>query len=310
MAKNLLKSLTTDDQLHVFDISSESTSNLVANSSDYKAPITVSKSVKEVARNADVIVTMLPAPKHVDLVYADVLQVLDNNSGKVFVDSSTIDVKTSLKTAKSLEKLGSYFFDAPVSGGVVGATNGTLTFMIGGGPTLEEGESASASSSPQSLEIYSKDVVPLLSSMGARLIPCGGPGLGLAAKLSNNYLLALNNIAAAESFQLARSLGLSLPLYSQIVSSSTGKCWSTDVNNPVPGVLPNAPASNDYLNGFGLQLMKKDLGLAIDAAKEVKLPLLLAEGAWDVYSQVEKDEYCKTRDMSVIYKYIEDRHTK
>lgn len=307
MAKNLLKSLTNNDELHIFDVSEHAISTFT--SVQTSVPIYSEKSVGDLAQKSDIIISMLPAPKHVDLVYNEIFQALDSSSNKVFIESSTIDIATSLKHAKTAHNLGFFFFDAPVSGGVVGATNGSLTFMVGGGP-LDDPSPQSQPPSSQSIKVYKNDVTPTLSAMGTNIVPCGGPGLGLAAKLSNNYLLALTNIACSESFALAKALGLSLPLYSKIVASSTGRCWSSDVNNPVPDILASAPSSRHYLNGFGVQLMKKDLGLAIDAAKQTNLPLLLADSALDVYSDVEKVEDFKDKDMSVIYQYIDQLRLK
>lgn len=340
MAQNLYKTCVTDpknDQLYIYDISEQSTSLFLKeaatsntnNNNNNINNIHIAKSVSEVAQNSDIIITMLPAPQHVSGVYKEIINSFpntntnnDNSNGgsvndsislkspeKIFIDSSTIDVQTSIDVSKLLVPLNFRFFDAPVSGGVVGATNGTLTFMIGGVSSSSSSSSeSSSSSSNDDDQVYTSSVIPILSSMGKKLVPCGTSGLGLAAKLCNNYLLALTNIATSESFQLAKALGLDLNLYSGIVASATGRSWSSDVNNPVPGILDSAPASNDYKNGFGLPLMKKDLALAIQAAKQSNLPLLLGDDALNVYNTVEQDEYCKTRDMSVIYKYIEDRY--
>lgn len=304
MAKNLLQKLGPEDSFHVFDVSEHTTSSVA--SVVTQTPVTIASSAGEVGKKADVVITMLPGPAHVESVYSEIVKGFDKASAshKVFIDSSTVDMATSLKVSETLHDLGSFFFDAPVSGGVVGAANGSLTFMIGGGsvdnPTSNEGPSQ------LQIDVYRKTVAPTLAKMGTNLVPCGGPGLGLAAKLANNYLLALTNIACSESFQLAKSLGLSLPLYSKIVSSSSGRCWSSDVNNPVPDILASAPSSRNYENGFGIPLMKKDLGLAMHAAEQAKLPLLLADKAFEIYTDVENDGFCKDKDISVIYQYIEE----
>lgn len=293
MAQNLRNALPETEKLTVFDVNPASAAKLTGPN------LVIANSVGEVAAEADVLLTMLPEPKHVWGVYSEILQALEPLEGKraekLFIDSSTIDVETSLKVAKAVGGAGHAFIDAPVSGGTVGALNGTLTFMVG----------ASDGSSQ-----FKDSVEPVLTIMGQRIVPCGGPGLGLVAKLANNYILALTNVATSEAFQIAGSLGLDLALFSQIVNSSTGRSWSSEVNPPIPGVNPTAPSSRDYTNGFGLPLMRKDLGLALDAAKQGNVGLLLGETTFSAYKHVEAaNEYYRTRDMSVIYKYIEDQKT-
>lgn len=290
MAQNLRNALPETDKLTVFDVNPASAAKLTGPN------LAIANNVGEVAVEADVLMTMLPEPKHVSGVYSEIVEALKGNqaaAAKLFIDSSTIDVETSLKVAKAVGGAGHSFVDAPVSGGTVGALNGTLTFMVG--------------ASEESAQF--KDAIePVLTTMGKRIVPCGGPGLGLVAKLANNYILALTNVATSEAFQIAGSLGLDLALFSQIVNSSTGRSWSSEVNPPIPGVNPTAPSSRDYKNGFGLPLMRKDLGLALDAAKQGNVGLLLGETTFSAYKHVEAaNEYYRTRDMSVIYKYIEDQ---
>ena len=173
-----------------------------------------------------------------------------------------------------------------MSGGVVGATAGTLTFMLG---------------SPDPL---ASRVEPLLMMMGKRVIHCGPQGAGLSAKLANNYLLAINNIATAEAMNLGMKWGLDPKILGNLINISTGKCWPSEINNPVKGVVEGAPASRDYTGGFGISLMKKDLGLAIKAAVEVGARLELGDKAREVYEEAEKLDNCKGRDFSVVYRYL------
>lgn len=282
-------------------------------SSNGSEPFAVASSIEDLVAASDFIVTMLPEPKHVADVYSKIVAALDklpasSSQAKTFVDCSTIDVETSLAVAKKLSELGSgakaTFVDAPVSGGTVGATNGTLTFMTGlPRPDVPATSSAASLASPEA----AAKIESTLAHMGARVVPCGAPGLGLAAKLANNYILALNNVATAEGFRLARSLGLDSHLFADIVNTSTGRSWSTQINNPVPGVVPTAPASRDYVNGFGLGLMRKDLGLALEAAKQVGQPLLIGDVTYEAYQRVEREggENYRGKDMSIIYKYLE-----
>jgi 3-hydroxyisobutyrate/3-hydroxypropionate dehydrogenase len=173
-----------------------------------------------------------------------------------------------------------------MSGGVVGATAGTLTFMLG---------------SPDSLV---SRVEPILMMMGKKVIHCGGQGAGLSGKLANNYLLAINNIATAEAMNLGIKWGLDPKVLASLINISTGKCWPSEINNPVKGIVEGSPASRDYSGGFGISLMKKDLGLAIQAANEAGARLELGDRAKEVYDAVEQQENCKGRDFSVVYRYL------
>jgi len=173
-----------------------------------------------------------------------------------------------------------------MSGGVVGAAAGTLTFMLG----------ADADLVPR--------VEPVLEKMGRRILHCGKQGTGLSAKLANNYLLAINNIATAEAMNLGIRWGLDPKTLAEIINVSTGKCWPSEVNNPVKGVVETAPAGRDYAGGFGVSLMKKDLKLAMLAADEAGARLELATKARELYEAVEADEKCAGRDFSVVYRYI------
>jgi 3-hydroxyisobutyrate/3-hydroxypropionate dehydrogenase len=178
------------------------------------------------------------------------------------------------------------FVDAPMSGGVVGAAAATLTFMLG----------AEAALVPR--------LEAVLLRMGRRVLHCGAQGAGLSAKLANNYLLALNNIATAEAMNLGMRWGLEPRVLAGVINVSTGRCWPSEVNNPVSGVVEGAPAERDYAGGFGIALMKKDLSLAMVAAREAGARLELAEAARAVYEAAEKDDRCRGRDFSVVYRHI------
>ena len=176
-----------------------------------------------------------------------------------------------------------------MSGGVVGATAGTLTFMLGCSP-----DKMSA-------------VEPTLLHMGRKVLHCGEQGAGLSAKLANNYLLALNNIATAEAMNLGMKWGLDPATLAGVINVSTGRCWPSEVNNPVKGVVEGSPASRDYRGGFGISLMKKDLRLAMVAAKEAGARMELADSAMGVYEKADKEERCKGRDFSVVYRYLDGK---
>lgn len=262
------------------------------------------------------VITALPEPSHVKSVYASLLEAAtatDVNSQeepapppphgprpgpRLFIDCSTIDPSSSQQVAASVAKAfpgssqegagaaAAVFVDAPMSGGIVGAAAGTLTFMLG---------------APSSLV---PRVEPVLLRMGRAVVHCGPPGAGLAAKLANNYLLAVANVATAEAMNLGVRWGLDPAVLARVLNASTGRCWPSEVNNPVPGVVAAAPAGRDYAGGFGIALMNKDLRLAMVAADEAGARLPLADAARALYEAAEKDERCKGRDFSVVYRYI------
>lgn len=173
-----------------------------------------------------------------------------------------------------------------MSGGVVGATAGSLTFMLG---------------SPPHLVPHLEEV---LLRMGKRVLHCGAQGAGLSAKLANNYLLAVNNIATAEAMNLGMRWGLDAKTLAGVINASTGRCWPSEVNNPARGVVEGAPAGRDFAGGFGIGLMKKDLRLAMVAAGEAGAEMVLAERAFEVYEGAEAREDCRGRDFSVVYRYL------
>jgi len=176
------------------------------------------------------------------------------------------------------------FVDAPMSGGVVGARAGTLTFMVGADEKLV------------------KRVETILMLMGKKVWHMGPQGTGLSGKLANNYALAINNIGAAEAMNLGIKWGIKPKALADLINSATGKSWPSEINNPVPGVLENSPSSRDYEGGFGVSLMKKDLRLAMTAAEEADAKLVLADKAKEVYEETEKAH--KGKDFSVVYQWL------
>lgn len=206
---------------------------------------------------------------------------------RLFIDCSTIDPMTSGAVAESARSSGQgTFIDAPMSGGVVGAQAGTLTFMIGAAPDVVDRATA------------------VLSLMGRRVLHLGEQGAGLKGKLANNYLLALNNIATAEAMNMGVQWGLEPKALANMINISTGKCWPSEVNNPVPGVIEGSPASRGYDGGFGVSLANKDLKLALKAAEDANVKLALGEPARALYDAVENAENCKGKDFSVVYRYL------
>ena len=209
--------------------------------------VTGRKSAEDAARDVDVVVTMLPAGRHVLEVYgAGMLKAA--KWGTLFIDSSTIDVASARAAHKLAAGVGVLSLDAPVSGGVGGAEAATLTFMCGGDKHAFE------------------KAQPILEAMGKKVVHCGEAGAGQAAKICNNMMLGISMIGVSEAFVLAEKLGLSHQALFDVASTSSGQCWSLTSYCPVPGPVPASPANNNYKAGFASALMLKDLKLAQEAA--------------------------------------------
>jgi len=223
--------------------------DLVQASKDAAAELGVgiAGSAKEAVADAEVVVTMLPAGKHVLAVWADILPAV--KPGTLLIDSSTIDVESARKAHALAAEHGCLSLDAPVSGGTGGAKGATLTFMVGGSEdAFGRGE-------------------PILARMGRKIVHCGGAGNGQAAKICNNMILGISMIAVSEAFVLGEKLGLSHQALFDVASTSSGQCWSLTTYCPVPGPVPTSPANNEYKPGFASALMLKDLKLSQEAAQ-------------------------------------------
>ncbi|HEY8382179.1 MAG TPA: 3-hydroxyisobutyrate dehydrogenase [Microvirga sp.] len=208
--------------------------------------IAVVGSAREAVAEAEIVVTMLPAGRHVLSVWADIAPAA--RKGALLIDSSTIDVESARKAHAVAAERGLLALDAPVSGGVGGAKGATLTFMAGG---------------PKDAFARAE---PILAQMGKRVVHCGEAGAGQAAKICNNMILGISMIGVAEAFVLAEKLGLSHQALFDVASTSSGQCWSLTTYCPVPGPVPTSPANNGYKPGFAAALMLKDLRLAQEAA--------------------------------------------
>ncbi|MFJ3903715.1 3-hydroxyisobutyrate dehydrogenase [Streptomyces sp. NPDC090025] len=216
---------------------------------------------------ADVVITMLPAGRHVLALYREQGVLAAARPGTLFVDCSTIDVADARAAHTAVAEAGHRSLDAPVSGGVVGAEAGTLTFMAGGG--AEEFAAAG----------------PLLDAMGRKAVHCGTAGAGQAAKICNNMILAVSMIGVSEAFVLAESLGLDHQALYDVASTASGQCWALTVNCPVPGPVPTSPANRDYQPGFAAPLMAKDLGLAAAALRAGGVAAPLGLKAAELYAE-------------------------
>ena len=211
-----------------------------------KRGVVAAKSTADAVSNVDVVVTMLPAGKHVVSVYGEALKAA--KPGTLFIDSSTIDV-ASARTAHAMAGVHEMrSLDAPVSGGVGGAEAATLTFMAGG-----------------SDDAFAK-AKPIIEAMAKRVVHCGAAGAGQAAKICNNMILGISMIAVAEGFVLAEKLGLDSQALFDVASTSSGQCWAMTTYCPVPGPVPTSPANNGYKPGFASALMLKDMALSQEAA--------------------------------------------
>jgi 3-hydroxyisobutyrate dehydrogenase len=243
-------------------------------------------SAADAVKDADVVITMLPAAKHVRAVFHD--DVAPNaKKGALLIDCSTIDVASAREVGEGLIKLGFEFVDAPVSGGIAAAAGGSLTFMVGG--TEKAFEKAR----------------PLLEPMAKAVIHAGALGAGQAAKICNNMILGATMIVTCEAFALAVKLGLDPQVFFDISSKASGQSWSMTSYAPVPGVGPDTPADHDYEGGFAAALMLKDLKLAMEAAKSSGAYTPMGGEAEELFQRFV-DRGGGNKDFSGIIKMIDD----
>ncbi|WP_205684023.1 3-hydroxyisobutyrate dehydrogenase [Cryobacterium aureum] len=256
--------------------------------------LTVAATAAEAVASADVVITMFPTGRHVIDAYSGnaktpgLLSIAKPHT--LFIDSSTIAVDDAKRAHDLAVAAGHRNIDAPVSGGVIGATAGTLAFMVGAVPedfTLAE---------------------PILTTMGARIVHCGAPSAGQAAKICNNMILGISMIAVSEAFVLGEKLGLTHQALFDVASTASGQCWALTTNCPVPGPVPTSPANRDYQPGFAGALMAKDLGLALDALKSTGVAAELGPIAAQIYRRFA-DENGSGVDFSGIINTIRDNST-
>ena len=253
----------------------------------YPEGVTAAKSGKDAARGRDVVITMLPDGPILRAVAADIVGVM--SKGAVFLDCSTVDVDSARAVATEAEAHGLRPLDAPVSGGVGGATAGTLTFMVGGS------------------EDAFNTAAPLFEVMGQKAVHCGASGNGQAAKICNNMILGVTMIATCEAFALADKLGLDRQAMFDVVSTSSGYSWSMNAYCPAPGIGPQSPADNDYRPGFASELMLKDLRLSQQAAEAVDADTPAGKMATELYERFVETEDGRGRDFSAMLPRFEKR---
>ena len=277
MAPNLVKA---GHEVRAFDLSKEAIDKAV------EAGCSAVPSAADAVREAEVVVTMLPAAQHVRAVYEK--DVAPNaTKGSLLIDCSTIDVASAREIGESLQAQGFHFVDAPVSGGIAAAASGNLAFMVGG-----------------SHEAFAR-AQPILEPMAKAVIHAGALGAGQAAKICNNMILGATMIVTCEAFVMAEKLGLDPQVFFDIASKASGQSWSMTSYTPVPGVGPDTPADHDYDGGFAAALMLKDLKLAMDAAQQAGAYTPLGAQAEELYQRFV-NLGGGSKDFSGIIKMLDD----
>ncbi|MEE2879410.1 MAG: 3-hydroxyisobutyrate dehydrogenase [Pseudomonadota bacterium] len=277
MCANLIKA---GFDVKAFDLNAAAVETAVSQGGS--AAATVAEAVSDV----DVVVSMLPAGKHVHQVYFGDDGVAANaRPGTLFLDCSTIAVEEARDAARKAADAGFAYMDAPVSGGVAAAEAGTLTFMVGG---PDEGFARAK---------------PILEKMGKNVFHAGGAGNGQVAKIANNMLLGISMIGTCEAFNLAEKLGLDAQTFFDISSTASGQCWSMTSYCPSPGPVPAAPSNRDYQPGFAVAMMLKDLKLALTSAEGAGADIPLGRHAEDIYAKLDEDGHAGL-DFSGVMKRI------
>ena len=240
----------------------------------------------EVARQCDLVVTMLPSSGNVETAYLGAGGIAEGaTKGRLCVDMSTIDPNTSRRVAAALAERGIRFLDAPVSGGVPGATEATLAIMVGGeSRDLEEAR-------------------PALAAMGANIIHVGPVGAGEVAKICNNLIAGVAMVAVSEAFRIAEGFGVDPRVLTDVISKSSGATWAMQHGHPVPGMVAKSAANRDYAPGFMTDLMAKDLGLAVEAARALRVPVFVAPAAQQLLRLASSHGYGR-KDFSAVYAFL------
>lgn len=239
-------------------------------------------SIEEAAKESDAVLTMLPNSKIVNQVWESAAK--SAKKGTYFIDSSTISPIDTVELANKFKSRGFIPADAPVSGGVMGAKNATLSFMIG------------------SDKEHFEKIKSYVSLLGKNFFYCGNNSNGQVAKVCNNLCLGITMVGLSESLALGVKLGMDPKVLSEIMSVSSARCWSLDTYNPIPNVLPNVPSSREYDNGFSMELMSKDINIALDCAKNVNLQTDLSNRTLEHYEALKKKN--SSKDFSYVYQYI------
>ncbi|KAI9723906.1 MAG: hypothetical protein M1828_004025 [Chrysothrix sp. TS-e1954] len=311
MAENLCKKTSSTTEILIYDVSQGPLNKLQA---AYTNKVRICDNPRQVAEKATCIITMLPESSHVEAVYLEPESGLlsDYSSGHMdqrplFIDCSTISPQTCLGVRDAVlkrfpptnnEEPSITSVDAPVSGGVLGAEKGTLTFMVGCSPISQD----------------FAVIKNVLSLMGSSIIPCGGPSLGLVAKLCNNYCSSLIAIATSEAFDIGMSAGIDPRILQRVFNKSIAGSTVNEKWNPVPGLCPNAPSSKGYEGGFRVELMRKDVRLAVEMGEEAintkpggvahDRNMRLGKQGLKIYEEACMQDDCKGKDSRVVYRWM------
>ena len=250
------------------------------------AGMTAAASAAEAVAGADLVITMLPSSPHVEAAYmGDGGVVNAARKGTLCVDMSTVDPAASRRVAAAAAERGIRFVDAPVSGGTPRAIDGTLAIMVGGAP--EDFQAA----------------LPALQAMGANVIHVGPVGSGEVAKLCNNLIAGVVGVAVSEAFRIAEGFGVDLKVVTEVIGKSSGNTWLMEHMHPVAGLVARAASTNGYAPGFMTDLMCKDLGLAVDAARSLRVPLFVAPAAQQVY-RLASSHGLGRKDFTSVYSFL------
>uniref|UniRef100_R4FKE4 3-hydroxyisobutyrate dehydrogenase n=2 Tax=Rhodnius prolixus TaxID=13249 RepID=R4FKE4_RHOPR len=242
---------------------------------------------RKLVSSVDCVITMIPTGADVMSLYTP--QVISSFKPRsLVIDSSTVEHTVAQDLEGKFKEVGVSFIDAPVSGGILAAESGTLTFMVGGDTKVMN------------------RAEPVLKAMGTTLYHCGGIGSGQVAKVCNNLILGVTMAGLCEALAIGVALGLDPKVLTEVINASSGQCWSSSKYNPVPGILPIVPSSHEYKAGFAAQMILKDLGIANKAGKNLGLALEIGKKTFEMY-----DAMCKSglneKDFSVIYNYVSKR---
>ncbi|KAH8587003.1 3-hydroxyisobutyrate dehydrogenase-like protein [Bisporella sp. PMI_857] len=299
MAKNVRQKIPRESTLFIQDVNKDACEKFAAECISI-GRIEIVGNAREVADAASVIISIVPAASHVKSVYLDAATgviAAKGSAERLILECSTIDCETAREVGGRLSGAGAgTYVDTPVSGGVPGAAAGTLAFLVGY-------PDPSAGQLTPKMKVL-KDTILLMGSP-EKLFFCGGLGLGLAAKIANNYLSGTNLLAAAEAANIGIRLGVDSHLLYRIIQNSTGQSFMNDKVHPVPGVVPAAPSSHDYKGGFKAQMMVKDMTLGVEAAKQVGCRATMGPAALEIYKEAAKDPRCIDRDVSVIWRFLD-----
>jgi 3-hydroxyisobutyrate dehydrogenase len=252
-----------------------------------QAGATAAGSAGEAAEQADIVVTMLPSSSHVEAAYLGPGGVRDGvGRGRLCIDMSTIEPGTARRVAEALAAVGGRFLDAPVSGGSPRAEDGTLAIMVGGDARDVE------------------EARPVLAAMGANIIHVGPVGSGQVAKLCNNLIAGVAAVAVSEAFRIAQGFGVDFKVLTDVIGKSSGNTWIMEHMHPVPGLVARAASSRDYAPGFMTDLMAKDLGLAVNAARQLRVPVFVAAAAQQVLRLASSHGFGQ-KDFTSVFQFLQ-----